>query len=267
MKKIFNRTMAYISLIIIFTTLGIIGYKNKPHNTPKKEILNTTYYKYNTEIGTYEELKINEKDIYYKGETLNLNSCKNYEYDKKTETLKLDCNKSFKIISSLDDMLVIEINNQNNYLYKDKEKSLSGEFQRKFGLSIDAYKISGETYLKEIEIDTKKLTNILKKQETSFIYIKGNNCNLECTLFNKELNKFSSTDNIYYLDIDKLKNEDLEEINNLNNSSLTIEELNKDYPQVLIIQNQKIKELLKIEGNGFNYSKYHNYDETLEVEE
>ena len=120
-------------------------------------------------------------------------------------------------------------------------------------MSIDTYKKEGEDLLTEKEISIEEFKNLLNSNDTSYIYIKGNNCKNECTLFNKEFLSFSSKDNIYYLNTTKLTENDIEEL------------LNGNYPQIIIIENKEI-EILRIEGKGFDYSMYHNYANNMEEE-
>lgn len=265
MKKI-GRILIYTLLIIIFATLGIIGLMNKPSDKPNQEILNTIYYKYNTTTGEYDELKLTEEAIEYKGEILNLKSCKEYTYTEETGIIKLDCNKAFRIIGHTEEVLVINMDKENHYYYKTKEKSYKGEFQRKFQMSLESYKQEGEKELETIEIDTEDLINILKEKKPSFIYIKGNNCETECTLFNHEFINFSSKNNIHYLNLNKIKEEDEEKIKEIDENLLeNLKQYNKEYPNIIVINNSEIKETIKIEGKGFDYSKYRGYADTYEV--
>lgn len=264
MKHLIGRIIIYVFLILTFLTLGIIGYINKPLDVPDPNILNIDYYKYNTNTGNYEELKLTENELYYKGEEFDLNNCKDYTYTEETGIIKLDCRKAFRIVGYTEDALVININKENQYFYKEKEKSFNGEFQRKFKMSIETYKKEGESLLSEIEITKEELIDLLNDNSTSYIYIKENNCKNECTLFNKEFLSFSSKDNIYYLNTTKLTENDIEELKELNKIFNT-DLLNENYPQVVIIENKEI-EILKIEGKGYDYSMYHNYSNNLEEE-
>lgn len=264
MKHIIGRIIIYIFLILTFLILGIIGYINKPLDVPDPKILNINYYKYNTNTGNYEEIKLTENELYYNGELFDLNNCKNYTYNDETGIIKLDCRKAFRIVGFTEEALVININKENQYFYKEKEKSFNGEFQRKFKMAIDTYKKEGENLLTEKEISIEEFKNLLNGNDTSYIYIKGNNCKNECTLFNKEFLSFSSKDNIYYLNTTKLTENDIEELKELNKIFNT-DLLNGNYPQIIIIENKEI-EILRIEGKGFDYSMYHNYANNMEEE-
>lgn len=263
MKKIIIRTIIYIILIITFLILGIIGYINKPLDIPDKEILNITYYRYYPKTGNYDEIKLLEKELQYEGESFDLQNCKNYTYTEETGILKLDCRKAFRIVGYTEDALVININRENQYFYKEKEKSYNGEFQRKYKMTLETYKKEGEILLKEKEMDIENLIDLFKSKETSYVYLKGDNCKNECTLFNKEFLNFSDK-NLYYLNTTELNEKEKEELKEL--EDFPLESLNKDYPQVLIIKDKKI-EVIKIEGKGFDYSMYNNYSNNLEENE
>lgn len=265
MKKIIARVLIYTLLIIACTSLGIIGMMNKPSDTPDESILNIDYYKYNSKTGNYEELKLTDKKIEYKGELLELNSCKNYTYKEETGIIKLDCKKAFRIVGYTEEVIVINMNQENHYFYKTKEKSYNGEFQRIYQMTMESYKQSGEKELEGKIIDLETLDELLTNKKTSYIYIKGKNCKNMCTLFNKTFINFSSEDNTYYIDLTKIELD--EEL--LNKLPDDIKEIITNYseenPIVLVIENNELKETIKIEGKGFDYSKYENYTDGNEV--
>lgn len=266
MKKILPRASIYTLLIIIFTTLGIIGYKNRPKDEINEKLLNTEYYRYNQLNGNYDTFKITKNKIKYTGDYLDLQNCSKYTYTDATGIVKLDCNKAFRIAASTDDFIVINANNENLYFYKEKEKSLNGEFQRKYQMSIESYRLNGERELSEIEINIEKLKELLLSDESSYIYVKGDNCKNECTFYNREFKNFSDKNNLYYIDSTKITKDDIISIRE-NNEEFpeNLEVYNNTYPVVFIIQNKKLNNILKIEGAGFDYSRYNNYASILEV--
>ena len=254
------RIIIYITLIIITTTLGIIGYINKPLSHPSEQILNIDYYKYNTQTGNYDEITIKENKINYSGESLELNECKKYKFTETTNILKLDCNKAFRIVGFTEEALVINMNDENHYFYKEQEKSYNGEFQRKYKMSISAYKLQGEKEIEEKEITMERFNELIKQNTLSYVYIKGSNCKDECTFFNKQFSNFSTKNNIYYLNSNKIKQSDIDKLNkNYKDFPLNISEYNYDKPVVYIIGNKKLIKILNINGTGFDYSKYNNF--------
>jgi len=267
MKQIILRSLIYILLIILCITLGVIGYKNKPLDKPNPDVMNIEFYRYNALTGNYDTLKINENNINYEGEYLDLNNCKTYKYNEETGIIKLDCNKAFRIVGYTEEALVINISKENLYFYKEKEQSYNGEFQRTYKMSITSYKQEGETALKEKEITIEDLPSLIKSNSLSYIYIKGNNCKDECTLFNKVFLNFSTKDNIYYLDSSKLKISDIKKLTDTyEDFPNTLQDYDNVTPQVYVVGNKKLETILEIEGKGFDYSKYNNFADNYEVE-
>lgn len=248
-----KRIIIYVVLIITFTALGIVGYINKPADLPNEKILNTKYYMYNTLTGEYEELEITSSEFNYKGTTLGIdNNCKKYDYTKNTGILKLECNKAFKL-SLQNDILIININDNNYYFYIEQERSYKAEFERKFEKTISTYKLEGETKLKEKEISISDLKRIITQNKISYIYMKGKSCKDTCTLFNKEFLNFKNGENIYYLDTTKLKQEDINSlIKTYDNLPKDIKEYDKLNPQILIVGNKEIQDIVNIEIKGFD---------------
>ncbi len=271
-----KRIIIYIILIITFTALGIIGYLNKFKNTPtqnKKEnldssILNTNYYMFNTETGAYEEFKITEQEVSYKGSTLNIdNTCKTYEYESSTKLVKLNCNKSFKISTYNDEYLVINMDNQDYYFYEEIEKSYRKEFENTFKTTMSTYKQEGENELKEKEIAISELDGIINNRLTSFIYLKGTSCVDSCTIFNKAFLSLNlKNKNTYFLDTSKLTSSDLTKLNRkYEELPTTLSEYNKTYPQVLIVGNGSVYEKTRINIKGFNMTESIDYLKNWEV--
>ena len=146
MKRIIKRIIIYILLIIILTSLGIIGLKNQPSDKIEESILNKEYFRYNTNKGTHDKIKISEKTIEYEGDKINLKNCKNYKYTEATGIIKFDCNKEIRLITynKENEAIIINTNEENLYFYLDKEKSLLSEFQRRYQMTLDSYIIEGE---------------------------------------------------------------------------------------------------------------------------
>ena len=65
-----KRVIVYIVLIIIFTSLGLYGFFNKPKELPPKAILGNTYYSFNKNNGDYDEIKIDENKVSYIGDLM-----------------------------------------------------------------------------------------------------------------------------------------------------------------------------------------------------
>ena len=257
-----KRIIIYVVLIITLISLGIIGYMNKPLERPNEKILGVTYYRYNPETNNYDEFMIDNKEISYTGTDYDFNNCKEYTYDPNTGIIKLDCNQSFRVGGETENSLIIEQDNIRTQFYSSKESSYNYEFQNYFKTTESMYKSSGENALKEKEIDIEKLSDLIKENETSFVYIKSDTCTTSCTIFNHTYQSFSKTDNTYYLNLSKLTQSDIDDLHEeFETFPSSLRELTKSYPQVLVIGNKELSEIIKIEINGFDASKYENYVE------
>lgn len=255
-----KRIIIYVVLIITFITVGVIGYINRPLDRPKDEILGLTYYRFNPNTNNYDEFMINKNDVIYKGTDYDLEGCKNYTYNPNTSIIKLDCNKAFRIGGETKEGIILDMEDKRTFFYSQKEKSYNFEFQKYFQTTESLYKSSGENGLREKEINVKKLTEIAKEKDYNFIYIKNNECMTSCTIFNHTFINFSNKDNTYYLNLEKVTEKEIEELNKeYETFPNNIKELTKNYPQVLVIKNGILEETIKIEFDGFDDSKYKNY--------
>lgn len=257
-----KRIVAYITLILILITLGTLGYMNRPLARPKDEIIGVTYYRYNTNTNNYDEFMINKNEISYTGTDYDLESCKSYTYNPDTSIIKLDCGKAFRIGGETKDGIIIDMEEKRSLFYSKKESSYNYEFQHTFGTTESMYKSSGENALRELEIDKDELEELISEKTISFIYIKNNSCKTSCTIFNHTFKNFSEDTNIHYLNLDKLTQDDIDDLNEKYDSFPSdLKELTIDYPQVLVVKDNELLDTIKIEINGFFASKYENYAE------
>lgn len=258
-----KRIIGYISLIIIFLALGILGLLNRKE-TLNKEILDKDYYRYNSNNGTYEKIKLTKDNLSYDGTDLGLNTCKKYEYNKETNTITLDCGKNLRVISSSQDILVLEIE-ENKYIFNtNKEKIYNDSFEKFFGMTIQEYNQEGESKLEGLKINYDRLNEIFASEESNYIYLKSNTCSNDCILFNQAFSNMTNSNNKFVLNIDELSDE---QYNNLVTSyeGLKNSKTEYKYPSVLVIRNRKVEEIAEIEYEGFNIEKYNNYFKTSEV--
>lgn len=251
-----KRIIIYILLIISFTALGIIGLKNQPIDLPEKDILNKELYLYNAENGNYETLKITKEELTYTGTTLDLTNCKKYTYSTGTGILKLDCNKAIRIIGQVGNSYVFKINNNNVFFYHTKEESYNGEFQRTFNTTKENYVTEGITKITPLKLDYNKLLQILSQQAKSYIYVKNKNCTEICNIYNNIFSSENEQSNKYYLEIDGLSEENL---NNLNSISKPFKDLignETEYPLIIIIENGNIISNYEVQVNGLDFKDY-----------
>ena len=105
-----KRIIIYIVFIIIFTSLGFIGLTYEKVDSPSENILNNTFYKYNTSSGLYESIKFNSKIVSYNGEELDLKGCDTYSYTAVSSIVKFTCGRAFRIIADTNEVLAISMN-------------------------------------------------------------------------------------------------------------------------------------------------------------
>lgn len=245
-----KRIIAYIVFIIIFTSLGFIGLNYKKLDLPSENILNSTFYKYNTSSGLYESIKLDSKKVTYIGEELDLKGCSSYNYTSVSSIVKFTCGRAFRIIADTNEVLAINMNDNNYYFFKNKENSFEYEFNKQFGMTYSEYK--SNKLNKEKEINEEKLNELIDESNTSYVYIKNNKCDYTCALIEEKLN---SLNNSYYINLENITREDL-----LNNVS----ESNK--PIILTLGNKYVKKTT-INIKGFNVKDLNEYLKEIENEE
>lgn len=244
-----KRIIAYIVLIIISTTLGIIGLKYEKVELPPEDILNKTYYKFNTLTGDYESLKITNNSFEYVGEEFDLNNCNKYTYEEITGNMNLDCGTKLTIMANTDDVLMININNNNYYLYKNKENSFDKEFITTFKESKESFASKTFENIKNKNITENKLKELYILDQTSYVYVKKDTYDYKSSIVESKLNEL---ENSYY-------------INKSDISDFTYikeEELKTNSPLFIIIETDGIMNSIytkTIEFNGFNIKDINEY--------
>ena len=200
-----KRIITYSLLIIIFTSLGIIGMNYEVKELPNSEILNKEFYKFDKTNSNYEVIEMLPDKINYTGDALN-NSCKNYTYNGVDKTLKLDCGQVIEIVLENSDVMVLKINDETNYYFSDKEKSYEYEFKKIYGLTLEELKEKVSTLIEDKKIDEAKLDELIKSDTTSYVYIKNPNYNNTYAL---RENKLPELENSYYINVSDLTKEEL----------------------------------------------------------
>lgn len=200
-----KRIITYSLLIIIFTSLGIIGMNYEVKELPNSEILNKEFYKFDKTNSNYEVIEMLPDKINYTGDALN-NSCKNYTYNGVDKTLKLDCGQVIEIVLENSDVMVLKINDETNYYFSNKEKSYEYEFKKIYGLTLEELKEKVSTLIEDKKIDEAKLDELIKSDTTSYVYIKNPNYNNTYALIE---NKLPELENSYYINVYDLTKEEL----------------------------------------------------------
>ncbi len=251
-----KRTIIYILLIIFFTLLGFIGLKNQPLDLPDKDILDVELFRYNIKTGKYEILKITKEKIEYDGTSLDFNNCNNYTYNLATGILKLDCGKAFRIIGKVNNSVVFKIDNENVFFYPNKEDSYNGEFQRYFQTTKENYTLEGITKINYLKLDYNKLLEILNSNNISYIYIKSNKCTDVCNLYNNIYSSNNTQNNRYYLELDTLSEEELNNLEIINKPLRDLLNIETNYPYILEVQNNNIVRNFEVKVDGFDFTNY-----------
>ena len=245
-----KRIIMYTVFIIIFTLLGFVGLNYEKVDLPSENILNRTFYKYNTSSGLYESIKFDSKNVSYTGEELDLKGCNTYSYTAVSSIVKFTCGRAFRIIADTNEVLAINMNENNYYFFSNKENSFEYEFKKQFGSTYSEYK--SNKLNKEKEITEEKLGELINEPNTSYVYIKNNKCDYTCALIEEKLN---SLNNSYYINVENITREDL--LNSVSKSTK---------PIVLTLGNEYVKKTT-INIKGFDVKELNEYLKETENEE
>lgn len=247
-----KRIILYITLIIVFITLGYIGMTNQPVEYPSSDILGSTFYKYNENTENYEEITITTDSVKYKGELLDLNGCYSYKYQKSTGIFKMDCGRAFRLIEYGNG--IIGIDNNTNLYFKDKAASFAKEFQNKFGMTLSEYEFEGNDKLENIKINMETFNELMKSDTLSYVYTRNEICTYECILLSNSVTDLSGSKNVYYIEYEELTEELLNKIKETDNEFLT-----STSPKILVIGNDKIEEIITISVKSFDTNIFIGY--------
>ena len=251
-----KRVIIYILLIIFFTLLGFVGLNNQPLDLPDKDILDVELFRYNIKTGKYEILKITKEKIEYDGTYLDFSNCNKYTYNSTTGILKLDCGKAFRIIGKVNNSIVFKIDNENVFFYHKKEDSYNGEFQRYFQTTKENYILEGITRINYIKLDYNKLLEKLNSNSISYIYIKSTKCTDVCNLYNNIYSSNNTQNNRYYLELDTLTEEQLNNLEIINKPLRDLLNIDTNYPYIIEVQNNNIIRNFEVKVDGFDFTNY-----------
>ncbi len=252
-----KRILTYSILIIIFASLGIVGLTHEPTvETPKLDIINNTYYKYDYETNTFETLNFKEKEIVYEGSSLGIDNCKAYTYDTENKNINFTCGKTLKLVVTSDIGLVINKDNQNYYFYKNETDSYKKEFNTLFNIDLDEYTEDGINKLNEKEITLEELQ---EEENTTYVYVISKSCTSTCILLNNKIDSFSTEYEVKYLNINNIEEDAL-------NTLLNGFTLSDNRPSILTVENGLVTNVLTLEIEGFDIDKYDNILDESEEE-
>ena len=219
-----KRAIIYVLLIMTFTFLGIIGLINQPVDYLDFDVLDNTYYRYNIKENSYEEIKVTKDKIEYKGNSINLNNCSNYRFNKETSIIKMDCGRAFRVVGQKKEYLVLNIDNVNYYFFNDKNNTYTKEFNAYFGMTEDDFKFEIEEKLAKYKINSDLLDELIDSSDESYVFIKESECNSECLVLSYSIDKLTE-ENIYYINAEDL---------NENQTSLISSQMSESENQVII---------------------------------
>lgn len=241
-----KRIIIYVLLIILNIFLGITGMNHKILEYPSDSIIGVTYYKYNTKEDKYDSLVVNKDTISYSGNEFDLSRCSKYEFTKSTDTVKMDCGKTFRLIVPNNNLVVVSIEGKNYYFYKNMEDSYVKEFSTQFDMTMSDYEFEGEEKIQKITIDKEEFEELLNSENISYVYVKNNACDFKCTIFSGLVDKLNISDSLHYYKFSNLDNETLNDINLLDSTFRT-----SDSPKVLVIGNGSVQKVLTPNIIGF----------------
>lgn len=260
-KNIKNAIILMI-IIILFVLFQYIRFSSRTIN---EDIYNRVWYKYNYNTGYYDTLIIDKNTIIYNRPTNSsisedYNNCHSYFFNKKDNSIVLDCNKKIKILKINDNNINLLIDNKVSVFFNSLDESINYEFETYYGKSIVEYKKEKLQAKEFIKINESKLKEIVESENYSKIVFIGNECtSVDCALSLDVMEKWiSTTEDVYYFDVEELNEKLIKYLNTLNDKVLNdINFYNNVYPKVIISKNGKIIDFYELKCNGFNCTNYY----------
>ena len=257
-----NKGFIYIILTIIFAIIVcffcIFRYS---FNALDGKIINKKWYHYDNKTGYYNVFYVDGINLEYTlpGDDNNFSLCNKFVYNKNKNSLNLNCGKNIYINEIYDDRINLTIDSKKNLFFDNIDDSLNYEFESFFSKSISEYKKEFNRIKEIIKIESKRFNDIINSsEEARFVFI-GNNCSsIDCVLSLEIIEKWMIlSENIYYVDINEFKDEDLINLNKLN-EQFSVEKKYYDdvYPRVISYKNNQITDDYLIKCNGFDCSLY-----------
>lgn len=258
--------MNIIGFMVMVLVIIMMYFFRFYSNTIPEEIMNIDWYHYNINNGYYEKIIFNSDKIkYYRPSNIkDLNEydiCSKYSFNKKTNQIKMDCNKNIKLVKNNIDNILLNIDGKSYSFFKNVDESINYEFKNYYQKSIIEYKKEKDQVKELVQINEKKLFEVIKQDEYSKIVFIGDKCSsVDCVLALDIMEKWvSKAENIYYYDVNALNSNTISNINKIDKLLLNdIDFYNNIYPRVIITKNNKMIDTYEIKCNGFNCSTYFN---------
>ncbi len=251
-----NRNVVIILTIMIFTIVlcGIKIFYSAPIS---ENIKNKSWYNYDIKTGAYSIIKIENDKFTYMSDSINLNNCLSYKYNKKAKTINLDCGVKISINNYDKDYINLKINENSITFFDTFEGTQNYEFEKYYEKSIIEYTNEKKEVQEILKVNINKIREL--GSDSSIIIFKGNNCNnLDCTLLLGILEKWNvDSSNVYYIDSSNINVNELINIDNdFSNYRLVY---NSNYPLIIKYENGKIKDASLFKCNGFDCRMWKDY--------
>lgn len=257
-----NRKILLIIIsMLILILVSFFYYKKYYYNVIDTNLMNKTWYKYNSTNGYFDKIYFDSEKIVFKSYDNNT-LCDKYTYDKKNKIFNFNCDNKIKINKVNTNKIELNVDGNNEKYFNNLNDSLNYEFEKYYKKNISEYKKEFSRVKDLTKIDYSSLVEIINGKDYSTIYITGNNCtSIDCVSVLGTIEKLLyDKNNIYYLDINDLTEEELNNINKISN------EFNKDkeyydgiYPRVLVVNNKNIIDEYEFKCEGLNCNKYLDY--------
>ncbi len=259
-----NKNVLIILIIILVSLLiSIFNFYRYSSKTLDKRIFDRDWYYYDYTTGFYNKLYLTENNVTFtipnEKENAQYSKCKNYSFDKRTNTIKLDCNLNLQIKEVTEKYISININNKIVKYFSNSDDALNYRFELYYSQNIINYKKEKLQALNFININQNKLEELYNNDEFSTIVFLGDKCtSIDCTLFLDVLEHWlTKYNNIYYIDSNLLTNVTIKELNKLNSKfSDNLLSYNDVYPKIMIIGNKQVIDEYLVKCKGFNCEQY-----------
>lgn len=254
-----NIVMAIILIFLFVFGLLIYDFSDKLDDN----ISNNNWYRLENNKMTVVNFK-NEKFSYLydenKEELEEFKECKDFRYNKSINIVKLNCKiKKNKIyLSSVDDKkLSLTLNGEPKTFYITKDDAIKYDFIEKNKLDEEQFQDLINTSLSDFDlINYQDLIKMYKEKETNLIAYITEELTIQNALNLKALYKFIDHTNktVYILNMDKLDEEQIKELNKIIEIDTLIENKLINIP-IYIVGNKKCEFMTGIEVNAVNELK------------
>ena len=256
-NKNIRNAIILIIVVILFVIFQFVRYSSREVDS---KIYNKVWYKYNYNTGYYDVFKISNNQIEYYKDGEDYSNCSSYYYNKKENSLVLDCSKNIKILNVNNENINLLIDNKSKVFFDSLDETTNYEFESYFGKSIIEYKKEKLQAKDFIKINEDKLKEIINSENYSKVVFIGNECtSVDCALALDVMEKWiSTTEDVYYFEVNDLNDKLLSYLNDLdNNLEDDIHYYNNIYPRVIISKKGKIIDSYELKCKGFNCNKYY----------